>query len=230
VSVRTFGAALVALLALAAIASAQVASGPIAWRGLVVRELFWGCGQMWSSHVAHSDVTLDVDARGRATLHVDARVVDGSGGVSNGVAQHDEHTRTLVIDWRGRARRVHGALVVELSALSETLPTPGASLDVTNRSTEHARLTCTRDAHDVMAASRPIAREGEPAIAQRPLVTCTFDAVPRGGALPRPVIDVLSTPFFLDDGAGVTTDAIYRGGVGARPDELVAREPGRVDP
>ncbi len=227
---RTFGAALVSVIALAAIASAQVASGPIAWRGLVVRDLFWGCGQMWSSHLARSDVTLEVDARGRATLHVDARIVDGSGGVSSGTAHHDEHARTLVIDWRGRARRVHGALVVELSTVTETLPSPGTSVMVTNRTTEHARLTCTRAAHDVMAPSRPIVREGEPTIARRPLVTCTFDAVPREGVLPRPVVDVLSTPFFLDDGAGVTTDAIYRGGVGPSPDELVAREPGWVDP
>ncbi len=47
------------LVVASSLASAQSTTS---WRGLVHREITWGCGQMWSLHVARSDVTVPLPA------------------------------------------------------------------------------------------------------------------------------------------------------------------------
>lgn len=222
--------AIAVLLSLAAIARAQ--DGSLALRGLVRREVSYGCGQGWDAHVARSDVTLDVTRGGRARLVVDAHVLDASGGVSmiaGAGPYHAESTRTLRIEWSGRARRDHGALVIALRQLVETAPVSGTTTTVTSRTTEEATLRCTHETRDLLGASRPTTAS-DPVIAQRAVWVCVFDPRPDEGPLPRPVLDTLTAPFHLDAGAGVTTDASYRGGVGTTPESMHVRIPGWVEP
>lgn len=228
----------VATLSWSAAAQAPVATIalPLSVRGFVHRTVFFGCGQSWTEHVASTEVTLAVDAHRRAQLRVDAQIVEASGGVAviEGLGQphHVEERRSLGVVWTGRAHLAHASFVIDLDALVETAPVVGSSsgIVVTNRTSLAARLTCTRAAHDVLAASRPAALDREPVLSQRALVTCVFDPTEHEGPLPRPVRDALTPSFFLDEGAGVTTDASYRGYVTDAPEYLAAREPGWIDP
>jgi hypothetical protein len=214
-------------------AAQSAAPVPAQTRGFVYREVTFGCGQAWSADVSRTTVTLSI-AGARARLHVDARIVEAAGGVDalvgGGGPYHHEHERTLVIDWRGRARREHGATVIALRSLTETAPVDGSTISVTTRSTEMAVLRCVPEEHDLLAASRPAVRDGEPAVGRATIVACTFEPREHEGPLPRPVRDVLTTPFFVDGGAGVTTDAHYEGHVTVPATELVVRAPGWVDP
>lgn len=206
---------------------------PSSARGLVHRDTVFGCGQSWETHEAWSSTSLEVSARRRARLVVDARVVDESGGVSRllegpDTPYHTSHERRLHVEWSGRARREGDALVIALGDLTETIDVDGAppGTRATNRSTLAVTLTCVHEAHDVFAADRPTVRDGEPPTAHRTLVSCRFEPLPNEGPLPRPVADLLTTPFLLDTGRGVTTDASYDGYFRVPAPYLVARERG----
>lgn len=230
-----------ALLALCASAALGQAPGatlalPLDVRGLVHRDVFFGCGQAWTDRVATTEVTLAVAANRVARLRLDAQLVDASGGVSalGGTPQphHGETRRTLHVEWSGRARARGESLVVELARLVETTPVEGSpsGVVVTNRSRLDARVTCTRAPHDLLAPTPPVSPDADIVVGRRPLLSCAFDPVAHEGPLPRPVRDALTPTFFLDAHDGVTTDARYRGYVTDAPERFVAREPGWVEP
>jgi hypothetical protein len=215
---------------------AQGALAPIALRGFVHREAFFGSGEGWEASVASSDVTLDVSRNGRARLHVEAHVVDAHGGASlldRSQRFHDEVERPLAIDWTGRARRAHGVLVIALHAATVTDHPTGtaAGTSITTRMIVDAELACALEEHDLLAPSRPAGSGTEPVASHRAVHACRFAPTEHEGPLPRPVRDALTVPFFLDAGAGVTTDARYEGVAVTDPAaSLVVREPGWVEP
>jgi hypothetical protein len=228
------------LVALTLFSCALVASGqdalravglPLSIRGVVHRESFAGCGQSWSSDVAVSTVSLEIDRRGRAALAIHTQVDEEHGGVLTLSPEpgryHGAESRSLDLTWSGRARIREGRVVIALRALVESAPVPGSAsgIVVTNRSTAPAELICTREEHAIFAATRPISTDAEPEVARRAIFSCAFEPREHEPPLPRPVDDSLTMPFFLDVDAGVTTDARYGGYVTVPADSLVAREP-----
>ena len=214
---------------LAGAAAAQPATPlPASLRGLVHRTRAFGCGQAWEASEAWSETTLTLSGR-RARLVVDGHFRDASGGVDGLLGGGPYHTETdhhARIEWSGRARRAGAALTIALHALVETRDVEGAPTTITNHTTLDAELTCAREERDVLASARPTDLAHEPVLGRRTLVACTFAARPSEGPLPRPVAELLTLPFLLSEGAGITTDADYPGYVTATAPYLVAREPG----
>jgi hypothetical protein len=224
--------ALALWLLTASVGAQRAAAFPASLRGMVHRTRVFGCGQSWDASEAWSDTTLAIHG-GRATLTIDARWRDATGGVrrlldGEGEAgpYHSEIDHHAQIAWTGRARREGALLRIALGRLTETREVQGTRTTVTSRSTLAATLVCAHEERDVLGPTRPAELAHEAPLARRSLVSCGFEAAEREPPLPRPVAELLTLPFLLDAEPGITTDADYDGAFRADAPYLVAREPG----